>query len=179
MNSPASLQSLASLPPLPLKDYHLPPPVSWWPPAIGWWILLLLGAIIVVLLYLLYRHYRRQAWKRDAAKALKKIENNYLQAPDNHVLAAQVSIFLRRVCLTRFPENSGTSLTGSEWLLFLDSCPRKKKSSLTFFTTPVGKQLLEAAYNPQAVLDGAALLDTSLNWLVALPAKPWRKNAAV
>ena len=179
MNNPASLQSIATPPSLPLKDYHLPPPVSWWPPAIGWWILLLLAAGTVALLYLLYRHYRRQAWKRDAAKALKEIQNNYQQTQDNHVLAGQVSIFLRRVCLTRFPGNNGTSLTGLQWLGFLDSCPSKKKGHLTFFHGPVGEQLLEAAYNPQATLDGTALLATCNNWLAALPAKSWRKNAAV
>lgn len=179
MSTPTSLQSLATPPPLPLKDYHLPSPVSWWPPAIGWWILLLLAAVIVVLLYLLYRHHRRQVWKRDASKALKEIQDKYQQDQDNHALAEQVSIFLRRVCLTRFSGNNGTSLTGSEWLLFLDSCPGKNKSPLPFFNSPIGEQLLEAAYNPHATLDGTALLDTCNNWLVALPAKPWRENAAV
>ncbi|MBM9513620.1 DUF4381 domain-containing protein [Desulfogranum marinum] len=179
MSTPASLQSLATSPPLPLKDYHLPPPVSWWPPAVGWWMLLLLGAVIVALLYLLYRHYRRQTWRRNAFKALEKIQNNYQQQPDNHVLAAQVSIFLRRICLTRFPGNNGSSLTGSEWLLFLDSCPGEKKSHLKLFHTPMGEQLLEAAYNPKAELDGTALLDVCRQWLVALPARPWRKNAAI
>lgn len=179
MNPPPSLQSLANPQPLPLKDYHLPPPVSWWPPATGWWILLLLAVIIVILLYLLYRHYRKQVWKRDATKALKEIQNSYLRTQDNHALAGQVSIFLRRVCLTRFPGNNGAYLTGSNWLHFLDSCTGKTKDHLTFFNTPVGEQLLEAAYNPQALLDGKALLDTCNNWLVALPARPWRKNAAV
>ncbi|MGB5726303.1 MAG: DUF4381 domain-containing protein, partial [Thiogranum sp.] len=46
---------------LPLRDIHLPDPLSWWPPAPGWWLLLtLLVAIALLGGYLLHR-YRRNA----------------------------------------------------------------------------------------------------------------------
>ena len=46
---------------LPLRDIHLPEPVSWWPMAPGWWwvIGLLLLASAVVTGIILYRRYRR------------------------------------------------------------------------------------------------------------------------
>jgi len=51
---------------LPLRDIHLPAPLSWWPPAPGWWLLLtLLVAIALLGGYLLHR-YRRNALQRAA-----------------------------------------------------------------------------------------------------------------
>ena len=52
---------------LPLRDIHLPDPVSWWPPAPGWWLLfglsLVLGGLLV---WHRLRRRRREAAARQA-----------------------------------------------------------------------------------------------------------------
>lgn len=101
VSDPASLSNL--------RDIVVPPPVSFWPPAPGWWIV---GAACVVAAGLaiaaLVRRHRRNAYRREALRALETAE------------AADISAILKRAALAAFPREQVASLSGSAWLAFLD-----------------------------------------------------------
>lgn len=155
---------------LPLRDYHLPPPVSWWPPAPGWWGLGLLSLLLLTALVFFYARWRRQAWRRAARHQLTAIGLAYGEHGDDHRLARELSKLIRRVCLTRFPERSGSDLHGHAWLEHLDSLTgRKKRAASRVFAEHGGRELLRAAYDPGAEIDGQGLVLTCRQWLDALP----------
>lgn len=145
---------------LPLRDIHLPDPLSWWPPAPGWWLLLtLLVAIALLGGYLLHR-YRRNALQRAAQQALHRIGEDYRQSGDARVLAQQLSILLRRVSLSCYPRRQVAGLTGRAWLSLLDrTLPGDE------FQQGAGRVLIDAPYSLDSRVDGPALLQLCERWL--------------
>ena len=145
---------------LPLRDIHLPDPVSWWPPAPGWWMLLMLLLAIVLLSGFLHHRYRRNALQRAARQALHRIGEDYRQSGDARVLVQQLSILLRRVSLSRYPRQQVAGLTGSAWLGLLDrTLPGDE------FQHGAGRVLIEAPYSLDSRVDGPALLQLCERWL--------------
>ncbi len=145
---------------LPLRDIHLPDPLSWWPPAPGWWLLLtLLVAIALLGGYLLHR-YRRNALQRAAQQALHRIGEDYRQSGDARVLAQQLSILLRRVSLSCYPRRQVAGLTGRSWLSLLDRCLPGEE-----FQQGAGRVLIDAPYSLDSRVDGPALLQLCERWL--------------
>lgn len=154
---------------LPLRDYHLPSPVSWWPPAPGWWWVLFIGLGLAVVALLIRKHWLRQAWRRDGRRRLAVIEAAYSEHGDGHRLARDVSVLIRRICLTRFPVDSGSHLHGSEWLENLDNLVGRRHSGRVFFRENSGRELLRATCDPAGRVDGKVLLAVCREWLEALP----------
>lgn len=148
---------------LPLRDIHLPEPVSWWPPAPGWWLLLMLLAALVALAVFLQHRYSRKALQRAARQALLQIGDAYRQSGDTRVLAQQLSMWLRRVTLSRYPRQEVAGLTGSAWLRFLDRTLAGDE-----FQHGVGRVLTAAPYSADTRVDGPALLRLCERWLQQL-----------
>ena len=145
---------------LPLRDIHLPDPVSWWPLAPGWWMLLMLLVVIVLLSGFLHHRYRRNALQRAARQALHRIGEDYRQTGDARVLVQQLSILLRRVGLSRYPRQQVAGLTGCTWLSLLDrTLPGEE------FQQGAGRVLIEAPYSLDSRVDGPALLRLCERWL--------------
>ena len=128
---------------LPLKDIHLPSVPGWWPPAPGWWILLGLMIIIAVLYYCWYL--RKQRIKGSAVHLakleLESLQSDFQSHQDARKFIADLSILLRRLSISAFPRTETASLTGEDWLLFLDDCMQS-----TSFSVGVGRILLDAPY---------------------------------
>jgi len=145
---------------LPLRDIHLPDPVSWWPPAPGWWLLLALLVAIALLSGFLHYRYRRNALQRAARQALHRIGEDYRQSGDTRLLVQQLSILLRRVSLSRYPRQQVAGLTGCTWLSLLDrTLPGEE------FQQGAGRVLIEAPYSLDSRVDGPALLRLCERWL--------------
>ncbi|MEA2093962.1 MAG: DUF4381 domain-containing protein [Pseudomonadota bacterium] len=145
---------------LPLRDIHLPDPVSWWPPAPGWWMLLTLLVAIALLSGLLHYRHRRNALQRAAQQALHKIGEDYRQSGDARLLAQQLSILLRRVSLSCYPRQQVAGLTGCDWLGLLDrTLPGDD------FQHGAGRVLIDAPYALDSRVDGPALLQLCERWL--------------
>ncbi len=101
MSDPADLSNL--------RDIVVPPAVSFWPPAPGWWVV---GAACAVAagfaIAAALRYWRRNAYRREALRALETAE------------ASDISAILKRAALAAFPREQVASLNGAAWLAFLD-----------------------------------------------------------
>lgn len=97
-----------------LKDFGdivLPVDLAWWPIQPGWWVLL---AIIVlafsIYAYRRYRHWQRNAYRRQALADLSAMEN-----------FRDITLIIKRAVAVAFPADSAAILWGEEWVNFLNS----------------------------------------------------------
>ncbi len=173
---------------LPLRDIHLPEPVSWWPPAPGWW-LLLATVLVLVAIYIVIKKIRYSRRLKTASAAMfDTIKEQYQQDHNKILLAKNLSTFLRRVCISHYPRHDTAGLTGKDWLDFLDSTlPEKIQPRFA----DAGQILLTAPYLPEQTpsistneplanneaqhdFDAAALLELCEKWLQVQPVKTLR-----
>lgn len=137
---------------LPLRDIHLPEPISLlWPLAPGWWLLLALLLFLILVSIWLLRLRKRNAAKRIALRKLKKLEKAYSDEPKK--LVQEISTLLRRFYITKYPRKEVASLTGQAWLAFLDNQLGKQS-----FTAGEGRCLIDAPYRADVAIDAKALL---------------------
>ncbi len=149
---------------LPLRDIHLPEPVSWWPPAPGWWLLLALVIMLAVLLPWLIKRWRRKSLHTLAQAEFKQIQHAFQHHQDNVRLVQEISALLRRVCMSYTSRSQAASLIGDDWLQQLDSLGQQP-----LFNSDIGRQLLTAPYQATNNIDANNLLNTCNDWLKALP----------
>lgn len=155
--------------PLPLRDIHLPEPVSWWPPAPGWWLLLILSAVIIMGIVLFKQFRKRRLLKRTVLGELEMIRKQYNENHDRVEQLKALSALMRRASISFYQRNSSASLTGVEWLQHLDSTARRKE-----FENGDGRILATAPYlpaNSRLEVDVNDLLSLCEDWLTIQPAK--------
>lgn len=153
---------------LALRDIHLPDTSLWWPPAPGWWILLLLTIVIVVLVFLFLQQRNKKRFSAIylAKQELNRIESSFIKEKDKSILIKELSELIRRVSISVFHRNESASLTGKEWLLFLDSINGDDS-----FSAGIGKVLIEAPYQSNPDYDEQALLNLIANWIESAQVK--------
>ena len=147
---------------LDLKDIHLPEAISWWPPAVGWWLLAVLIPLFIVFLYWLYKRLTRKTAIKTAKKQLASIKQ--YSALDNDKKLRELSMLLRRVSISVTPRAEVASLTGQQWLIFLD-----KSLVDAPFSKGCGQLLVSAPYRntPPTELEMAQLISLCEDWLNA------------
>lgn len=159
---------------LPLRDIHLPVPVSWWPLAPGWWIVIILcGLIIAAGIYILKR--RRDYFNSAiylAKKDLESIKDDYRVNRDKKILIKALSALLRRVGISVHDRRKTAALTGPMWLHFLDHYTADKA-----FSRGVGSVLIHAPYQAEPEFDGDALIRLTSSWIDSV-AERHRGNGA-
>jgi Domain of unknown function (DUF4381) len=131
-----------------LHDLVMPVPVPWWPPAPGW--IIVSAALIMVLgwwLIRVIRHWQSNSYRREALVLLGKMDDAQTELPT----------LIKRVALSAYPRERVASLTGEEWLAFLD-----QTGHTDAFTTGPGCWLGRLAYEPKLA---ASLSTTELNGL--------------
>lgn len=140
---------------LPLRDIHLPDPVSWWPPAPGWWLLLIIVLVFCLGIWLLYRSYIKvkNSITRITKREFDVIRLAFEQHKNTHRLVKELSVLLRRMCISAFPRVQTASLTGGAWLNFLDQFMTGQS-----FSQGPGKVLIEAPYKASADVHAEDLL---------------------
>lgn len=160
---------------LPLRDIHLPDPVSWWPPAPGWWLLAGLLILLAASVLLMVRWYRRGRLGRSARSALERVFVDYRQHGDPQRLLRELSVLLRRIALSYFPRTEVASLSGEAWLAFLDQGLAGSTAPPGGFRQGPGRVLAEGPFAPDsAAVDAPALERLCQSWLDRLRREPKR-----
>lgn len=155
---------------LPLRDIHLPPPVSLWPPAPGWCGLVgLLLLVLAIRALFRYRDRRRRALPAVARREMAALRQAYREHGDPRRLAADMSVLLRRICISRFPRTHVAALTGNAWLDFLDAQLGGDR-----FRNGIGRVLVTAPYGGDGNIDAEGLLGLCENWLRAVTSRSTR-----
>ena len=159
-----------------LKDIHLPDPVSWWPPAPGWWGLFLLLILSIVFITWLHRRYHANRWRKHALLECEQIKKLLIdgstQPPIQQQAAQHISALLRRAAITRFPRSEVASLSGQEWINFLNQAVDHKIE----LASETAQTLNHAPYNQHSENNISQLLDFVERWIKALPAKSYKGN---
>jgi hypothetical protein len=138
-----------------LHDLIMPVPVSWWPPAPGW---LVVGAALVMILgWWLIRaiqYWQSNAYRREALALLDNAGGS----------EAELATLIKRVALSAYPRERVASLTGEQWLVFLNRTGRTDA-----FTKGPGRWLARLAYEPKL----AASLSTNELFDLRTAARDW------
>lgn len=117
-----------------LKDIHLPDQVDQFPSAPGWW--LLLAIILMAVGYFIYRRVQYQKAIRLLKPANAELSELKALSPD--VLDARsiatLSALLKRICLVYFPQLEVASLSGQNWLKFLNQQKTINSTEMVFFS---------------------------------------------
>jgi len=136
MPSPAQTNPLDQL-----RDIHLPDPVGIWPPAPGWWVVAALLLIMICIASLLaYQRYRRNAYRRAAIHRLAEIDALRIHGEHQQYLQ-QLNQLLKQTALAVNERTSISSLTGKDWLLFLNN-----SADTQAFTDGAGSILEDGPY---------------------------------
>ena len=153
-----------------LEPLRLPPEVPFWPPAPGWWLLVLVA--LAVALFLRHRHGRRplmsapvvaetseEDLRSTALAELARLPRPY-GAPAGPWLQA-LNALLKRLCRASYPDQISQTLSGRDWLAFLDSrCPA---AGLTRYMI-----LVDGGYRPDCRLEDRTidgLQDAVATWI--------------
>jgi len=156
---------------LPLKDIHLPEAIGWWPPAIGWWLLAVLIPLLIAFLYWLYKRLTSRTAIKAAKNNLAAIKQN--PALNNNQKLRELSMLIRRVAISINPRTETASLTGRQWLAFLDNSVTGAP-----FSEGCGQLLAEAPYRntTPSELEISQLISLCEDWLKAQTSTAKRKQ---
>jgi hypothetical protein len=119
--------------------------IGFWPLSWGWWILIAILACSIALFtwYLIRRQQYRKSWKYQAFSRLSNIQLQ-VNDTDPKILLQSLSLELRKIAMLATKRESCASLTGKEWLKWLqDNDPRK------FAWESHGELLIAAQYMPE------------------------------
>ena len=145
---------------LDLKDIHEPEAIAWWPPALGWWILAVSALLLIILLIWFYNRLTRKTAIKTASKILAEIKQDSSQ--DNLQKLSALSVLVRRVAISVSPRVKVASLTGCQWLTFLDQSVKGKS-----FSEGIGQLLVNAPYRQKLPtdLEISQLISLCEDWL--------------
>ena len=140
-----------------LTEIGIPDPVGWWPPAPGWYVLAgLLALFVLRLVWRSLRHWQSNAYRRDAVRELRKIEDS---GPSG---LSELPELLKRVALVAYPRADVAALSGEAWLHFHDATLDTSE-----FSEGAGRLLPDLAYASATSGDqeANALFDLSRTWI--------------
>jgi hypothetical protein len=137
---------------LPLRDIHVPDPISWWPPAVGWWFVAAVVLAAAVWVWR-YRKKRRSVGYR-MRRELTTLRQSFARDNDVDRLVQQGSLLLRRACLSGFPREQVAGLTGAAYLAFID-----RLAEADFLPERRAALLRDGPYRPSADIDAGEYLE--------------------
>ena len=148
-----------------LHDIEGLDPISWWPLAPGWWILIVIGLVILGLggYQLVCRLLFKRSWKYDTLNKLDSLEKTLNETTAQEVVL-QLSEYLRRIALRRFPRADCAGLIGNHWLIWLSQHDPRQ-----FNWEQKGSLLVEAPYAPMLAIESTdqikEMIHAARNWV--------------
>lgn len=126
-----------------IDEIIVPNAISWWPSAPGWQVL---GVILLVGLLIQATRWAKRWWRnRYRREALRQLEQVQHKAGGQlQSVVALLPHYIKVTALQAYPRQDVASLTGHDWLAFLDA-----HYSGSSFSDGIGKKLLSVAYLPQ------------------------------
>jgi len=160
-----------------LKDIHMPAAQAWW--YLPWGVWILVGLCCLVLVFVMVfrntvkRRYQASKFQKTRQHAIEHeindIEKTYQQTGDALAMIGAVSVLLRRVSITLFPDANVAGLIQRDWLQFLDSQWSQQLPEVSFSSDTMANLLSTAAYrktaDQQLQADAEALLTLAHRWL--------------
>ena len=140
-----------------LRDIHLPSDIAWWPMGWGWWILLWLTSITILAFVIWYYQHRLYRTQRFALKQLHIIRTS--ECPPHERIKA-LSILLRRIALSYFPQHRVAGLHGAKWLAFL-----AQTANLPEMNSKTTQLLIQAPYQSDLDCDLEPVFDLTSRWI--------------
>lgn len=154
---------------IPIRDIHLPPLPGWWPPAPGWWLVLFILIILFIFIPFFFNPWLRnklnhRSVRQQAMENFLNIQSRYLNEHDKAALLQNLSVLLRRLCMTYTCRQQTAGLINEQWLHQLDAMSNKPCLS-----PELGELLTNGPYQKQPEYDADELLRCCRNWIQALP----------
>jgi len=120
-----------------------PPSVPWWPPAPGWYWVMSFAAIgLLVLALRALSRWQKNRYRRGALLELRGIGARLDDSETAAPALADLAALLRRTALSAWPREAVASLTGAEWLDFLNH-----SGNTDAFTKAPGSLLARASFD--------------------------------
>lgn len=158
---------------IPLRDIHLPDSVTWWPLAPGWWGLMLVCLLALALMFYILTRKKRRQLTLAALAEFQALKAAHAQHNDKKRSITDLSVLLRRICISRYPLHEVAGLTGEKWLAFLDRCLiNTQHSGRHSFQKGAGRALIQSPYTQAAdgpSIDMDSLFSLCEQWIQALP----------
>ena len=127
-----------------LHDIVTPAPTPWLPPAPGWYAL---GFCLLLLLTWFsikqYQAWQRDRYRRESLVILTQIEKGLADPDQYQQLLPQLPLLVKRTALAAYGRDLVASLSGTDWLAFLD-----KTGSTNLFTKGNGQLLVDCSFQP-------------------------------
>ena len=142
-----------------IDEIIVPDAVSWWPSAPGWQVL---GVIIILLAIAQATRWAKRWWRnRYRSEALRQLDQVQQQASGQlQDVVAVLPYYIKVTALQAYPRADVASLSGPDWLAFLDA-----NYSGPSFSGDRGKKLLSVSYLPR---EQWQLNDTESNALIKM-----------
>ncbi len=127
-----------------LHDIEGIDPIGFWPLSMVSWLCIFLGILFIgTLSWGIWRQLRYlRSWKRETFKNLDKLREN-LSPTNAKETVVQLSQYLRRIAVHRFPRKECAGLVGNAWLEWL--CAHDPNQ---FDWKEKGRVLIEVPYTP-------------------------------
>ena len=126
---------------LQLRDIHLPGAPDFWPPALGWWLLFSIIFFVSFWALLKTKKYKQSKKQHQVLfNRVTELEDQLRKDLSNETLA-EFNILLRQLAVTYYPRAEIASLTGGDWLHFLDQSGKTDE-----FSRGAGRILIDAPY---------------------------------
>jgi len=138
-----------------------PKPVTFSFDTPGWYVLAALLLLTGVVLLIKWRQHRiKNAYRRRALKAVKKLETQFVQQPGQN-FTVQVMAIVRVAAMDAFGRRQVASLTGDAWLRFLES--KGKNTKFTVYDKVIQKAVFQD--KPVEKKQTAAIIELSKKWI--------------
>ena len=147
-----------------IDEIIVPDAIPWWPSAPAWKVL---GVIMVLLLIAQTirwaKHWWRNRYRREVLRQLEQLQHQAGTRLQDVV--AMLPYYIKVTALQAYPREDVASLSGPDWLSFLDA-----NYSGPAFSADTGKKLLSVSYLPREQwqmddTESQKLIEMSRQWI--------------